>query len=238
MPELAGLILLSAIEIAALLIAARQAVVYRDPARLRMYVVINMVLVLLLGSYLVQIGGVTTNIASVFYAGAMFGIITKIEQYGARVGDGLIRAIWFTMSLTFLLTQIMVLFPVVHGNEDLAGAMRLIRSHNATMILASYAAVTAAIVVIIQVYRSFRSEWGPIPTALAALVIGQAVDSVVFYPLAFYSQGMNFVIVAALSGFAIKIAVGIAGLPAIAAVRYSRHFSPPPTRSDLIESGP
>lgn len=224
MTELTLLCLLTAVEIAALLIAARQAAVYREPARLRMYIGVNLIMVIVLGSYLVEVGGIVTNVAGVFYGGALLGVIVTIERYGSKTGEKLIRAIWSAMALTFLLIQVTVLMPVVPGNEPQAAAIQLIGGHNSVLIIASFAAVTATILTVIKLYRWLRLSWGAVPTALAAVVVGQAVDSVVFYPLAFWDQGVEWVLIAGLSGLALKITVGLAGLPAVAAVRYSRCF--------------
>ena len=207
---------------------------FSTPLRLRRIITINMMMVVSFGTLLGDFGGYVTNYGTAWYATVVGTQIVLLDRYGRLAAAETIPACYMAVTLALLCTFPLTFAPVLPGN-DAGAAVIVLAQHRPQVLIAAYAALGPAIAVVDLVYAKLRprSRWLAV---VAAAVMSQVVDSVIFFPLAFGDLGTDFVVTAAVSGLIVKIpmtlAIAAAGLMAARValhVTQLRDSTAPPT---------
>lgn len=184
------------------------------PFRTRWLVAINMILVSVLGSKLLTVAGNTTNIANVYYATVVVAQAFIYRLYGEKAALDTIRMTYFALISAVALMYLTSLFPTVPGNEEAAFAVDIMSFSSFQIVLASFVAFMLGQTVLVHMLRHTND-------AALAVFFTQAIDSIVFFPLAFYDLPVQTIITFMLSGLFFKILVSV---PLWYGVTYLRHL--------------
>ena len=177
-------------------------------------VALNLILVSALGSKVVNMFGFVTNAGNVFYASVFVAVQMLVERYGRLEGR---RAIWvgltanvFFMIMTWLTSQLSG--PVTPAG----GAIDTLYSLVPRLAVASLAAFVISQNLNIAIYDHFHRKTGQAKLWLrsgAATFVGQLVDSVIFFSVAFLGILPNDVLMEAMvTGFLYKLVLGALGM--------------------------
>ena len=172
-----------AVEMAVLLFAA----VSGEPYRLRGLAVARpMILISLFAPLLMHVNGLYSNVGNIWYATAIMAQCIILERWGSRAALDTVVMVYTTLATLFAACAVLPLFPVVPGNEEWARAIHMIAARNVQITVASFSAFGLAQLVLIWVYVHTRHAFGPLVAMIMATVGAQIIDSVVFFPLAFW----------------------------------------------------
>ena len=178
-------------------------------------VFVNMVLIVLFAPYLIEVGGLVTNIGTVFYASVVASMCVVIERFGPRVAKDAIPNTYIRLLIIFAACYAISLLPVVDGNEGFAAAAKIISRHNLIIVTASFAAFALSQIVLVIAYPKLRAHYGPAAAVAIGTVLCQAVDSPVFFGVAFYNQCPYSYMTLAVTGFLVKVLFGAVLYPAV-----------------------
>ena len=195
------------------LIAWRAADRLETDAPLQLLTLLNMVLVTLFGGVLFDWAGYTTNCGNVWYADVMLTQWLVMRRFGWR--NGLRAAASIFVGLLMLLLMAATLQAQLSDSPlDRAYGVVIVASRNFTV--ASFMAFWLGQGVLIAIYRAYdkRRLWLCYGVAIVA---AQAVDSAVFFPVAFNSFDISL-LNAALAGFVVKIWLGLLAMPVLARI--------------------
>lgn len=161
---------------------------------LRAFMVANILLIGLLGSKELVMFGFTSNIGNIFYATVILGSCLMLQLYGEREARKTIQAVGFTAIGVALLQVI---------------------PSTSRILVASLTAFMLAQTVLI-----YSWQWFGRLRVLGSSIVAQAVDSIVFFPLAFLTQLPVIQMVDfAWQGFVLKAMFAVASLPFFFAVK-------------------
>ena len=211
-----GVAVMIAIECVALVVFTR----YPGPYRLRSVVCSgNIVLVTLFGGMLIDFGFGVSNIGNIWYAAAVCSQCILLARHGRQAALDTLPMVYGVLLFLFSICWTLRLFPVVPGNEVFVAAVHAIADHEARLVAASFAAFAFTQFVLITVWdQTQRHGLHAIPAMLIATVAAQAVDTPIFFVIAFWQQmPVETMIDAMLTGFLVKCALGAAFTPAFVA---------------------
>ena len=179
-------------------------------APLQMLTLLNMVLITLFGGVLFNWAGYTTNCGNVWYADVMLSQWLVMRRFGWRNG---LRAATNTFAGLLMLLLMAAALQAALSKSMLDTAYGIVIDASRDFTVASFVAFWLGQGVFIAIYRATdrRSLW---LCYAAAMVAAQAVDSAIFFPIAFGSFGISL-LNAALAGFAVKIGLGLLAMPAL-----------------------
>ena len=176
----------------------------RDFANVFLLVCLNMLAVALYGAKLVSLGGFETNATNVCYAGVVTGLLVIQERFGK---NEVLLTLFLTIvtMTTFLMLQINIAaLPVVPGNEQFSAALSTVAVHPLGIAIASYLAFLATVMTVLGVGAALARQ--PVWLRVAvSLITAQAVDSQIFFRIAFSilpSEILNHIV---LNGFIVKV---------------------------------
>ncbi len=181
----------------------------------------NMAMIALFAPYLINVMGITTNLGTVFYAGVVASQCIVIERFGPFVARDALSMTYIRLITVFAACTIIGLLPILPGNEDFALAAKTVSRFQVMIVMASFAAFALSQLVLIMSYPRLRTAFGPLGAMLLGMVACQAIDSPVFYTVAFPKdpQILHFII----GGFLAKVAFGFVLAPVVwGAVLYSK----------------
>lgn len=168
------LVLLAAIESALMAYALCSS----GPFRLRGLIAVNIVLISLLASKLVSIGGFVTNVGSVLYATVVLAQIIIFDRFGKQAAVDTIRMTLYALVAALTLSYVVAHVPTVYGNEDASFALLQISDFSLRVVLASFFAFVlgqAALIISMEKFQSYATS----------VLLVQIVDSAIFFPVAF-----------------------------------------------------
>lgn len=178
---------------------------------------VNLLMVSIFGSKLISVGGQVTNMGNVFYAMAFFAIYLLLE-YGDRTVAS--RVIWTgTVSLILfsVLSQIALFVSGTSSSTDVSVALDTVFSNSLHIAFASLSAFIVAQVVNSTAYMYLkelmheRHLW--LRLSLAIVVV-QAIDSVIFFSIAFFGTlSADALMHVMLTGYALKVTIGLVTIP-------------------------
>lgn len=184
------------------------------PYRLRGVVVINLLLVALFAPKIMVIEGFATNITSIAYAGAFAAQMILIMNYGKEKAYRTVEMVVFSMTMLFTLSYLICIFPIVEAGKPFAEAIDLLVRNMTHVVIASVTSFIIATVAMIETYSKFLPR-GHGWAFLASLFVGQAVDSALFFAVAFHDwptdQQLEFIV----TGFFVKVLIGLGFVPLI-----------------------
>lgn len=171
---------------------------------------LNMLLILLLASKLLNIGGIITNIGTIFYA-TVVPIQYAILKLNGK--DSFLKAIYstyFIVTLGFSLIYILGVFPSLDIDNS-AKAVNAITNLSVSTLGASFSAFafSQAILYLIVTNQRIKETY----KYILAILIVQLVDSLIFFPLAFGDLPLSTIWGMLWSGLLLKVILGWALYP-------------------------
>ena len=179
-------------------------------------VIVNLILVGVFGAKLLIIFGYATNAGNVFYACVFLATHFLLEWYGRKAAKktivcGLIFTVFF-----LLMSQLTVQFNGIKTSESVNNAIYTLYVFSPRIFFASILSYIVA-----QNINIFIFEW---LKALAkgkslwlrsngANILGQLVDSLIFFSIAFFDSPGQLLISAIMAGWLVKVLVGFLATP-------------------------
>lgn len=191
----------------------------RKNAWLYATIVINLLLISLLGQKLIIVAGYATNIGNVYYAAVFFAIYLLLEN-ATRVH--VIRAISIGTVSVVAFTALLLLGLGMQSHpatEGVSAMMSAVYGNAPRFALASIVAFVVAQGVNVALYLTAREE----PThihwwirLLVVILLAQLIDSLIFFSIAFWGViSSGLVIEGMVTGYLVKVGVGVATIPLI-----------------------
>lgn len=193
-----NILIISALETLGLWYATRGS----DHHRISTFVAVNMMLVVLFSQKLFVLFGLTTNVANIFYATVVLAQVLTLYKYGQEAALHTIRLTLFAVLSMLLLSSALAAFPVVQGDEGISAAVSLITNTSLYVVFASLFAFVIAQAVLVRLLDTFSYT-----KAAIAVTVTQLVDSLVFFPIAFYNTPISELYTIAVSGFLFKVII-------------------------------
>ena len=194
--------------------------------RLRRVVTVNLILVTCFGALLGQFGPLLSNYGNAWYAAVIGAHLVILDRFGRLAASETMPACYLAVSVALLGTYPLTFVQVLPGNE-IGQAVVALAQYRPQMLIASYAALGPTLAVVDIVYSWLRPRSRTV-AVIAAVVVGQAVDTAIFFPIAFYELGMEIMVTAALSGLILKIPMTLAVVAA--GMMASQRVTPPISR--------
>ena len=179
-------------------------------------IALNMIIVARFAPVLAEIApGVVVNYTAVSYAVVMCAMTIILERYGRAAFRHAIMMTYAVISFSYAIGFAFTLVPPIAGNEQFANAAALLGHHSLPTMAASFAAFACSMHYgVLAVWQRFRGQLGVCPTALLAAIAGQAIDSMIFYPISFWTlMDGREIAEAAIIGFLFKAALAVVFLP-------------------------
>lgn len=203
--------LITAIDILFVIIITRLA-----PGRLLGAIVINLILVSIFGSMLINVFGLQSNAGNIFYACVFLAVYFIIDREGKQPA---LKTIWLSgiaMVFFLVLAQLTAHFA---GLDATAGANTAIKSVFNLSIRVSVASLLAY--VFAQYINITVFEWIKAKThgkhlwlrANGANMVGQMADSLIFFSIAFVDLPSTLLLQTIVVGWLLKVAVVAIGTP-------------------------
>ena len=180
-------------------------------------VAVNLILVSIMGAKVVTFFGFETNAGNTYYAGVFLAIQLLLERYGK--GESW-RAVWMGLG-AIVFFMVMARFAVyqmtpTYLSQGASDAIRMLFGFIPRIAIASIIAFVAAQFINITLYDALHKKTGQHwlwLRSVAATVSGQAVDSVLFFSIAFLGVlPVGALIGVMLTGFVVKVLIGIVGI--------------------------
>lgn len=177
----------------------------------------NLFFISIFGAKLVSFYGLTTNAGNVFYACIFFATYLLIEHYGAKEARQSIWLGFLGVTLFVIMSQVMV---------SLEGAKLSVAANNAILTLfelaprIAFASIISFIITQyfnIWLYATLRQKTGRKflwARATAAIFSAQAIDSILFFLIAFAgTMPISELTQTLWVGYSLKVAVGLVSIP-------------------------
>lgn len=174
--------------------------------------ILFMLLVPLAGAPMISVYGFESNLGNFFYAAVVLGVAYKAWFHGKQEAIRCINYIFFANVILFLILN------VVHYSVGIS-----IYDTSTRIALASFASFLVGQRMLVHLLSQFRSHsmYVVMPTVM---VLVQAVDSVLFFPMAFgYVLPFGTIVTIAVNGFLIKSALALLSVPFLYVSTYGRN---------------
>ena len=199
------------VESAAIIWASRTA----HDGNLRMISLVNMMLIALFGRALMDIGIGITNIGCISYVSVVCSQSIIMTRSGVEACRRTIGITNWTLIWIFAGMACMDFFPVVTGNEAFRSDMHTISYWTPRIAAGSFAAFFIGQETLWRTWAMLRDRHHPVIAVVLASVACQAVDSPVFFGVAFLGDLAADQIVEAMAvGFLFKAMLTLAFVPA------------------------
>ncbi|MCB9810960.1 MAG: queuosine precursor transporter [Candidatus Nomurabacteria bacterium] len=177
----------------------------------------NMIIVNFTSSLLIPLFGFVASAAAVTYAAIFLATDILTEHYGKKEGY---KSVWiaFTMTLLFVvITQLVLSFDSISDTASLSESMRKALEASPRIALAGLTAYLVAQNFDIWFYHLIHSKTGPRLLWLRnnlSTMVSQAIDSVIFFSIAFVGV-LPFVVIVQLiiTGYVAKLVVAVIDTP-------------------------
>ncbi len=180
-----------------------------DKERLYSVILVFLILISISGGKIVEFFGFETNTGNVFYAGIFLATYFLIERYSKREG---LRSVWVGVVGIIFFSILLELVIALHGSpatSNLNAVLAVAFAPASRLALASLCGYILAQTLNVYLYIRLKERWGHQRLWMRANisnVIAQALDSIVFFAIAFWGvvpPGNVGEII--LTGFVIKI---------------------------------
>ena len=175
----------------------------------------NMVLITVFAPYLIEVFGFVTNIGAVLYAGVVASQIVILERWGPLAARDVLPMVYPRLVMMFAVCSFLSLLPVVPGNEEFASAAHVVATHQLSVVVACFAAFALSQMVLVMTYGYIRRAVGQIGAVVLGMVLCQAVDSPIFFGVAFYDMAPADLVTFIATGWMVKCVIGLVLTPAI-----------------------
>lgn len=175
-------------------------------------IIINLILISIFGSQIISVFGFKTNVGNVFYGALTFFVYFLIEHYGPKTAN---KAIWISFSfLAFfmIISQMTIGIYGVPETKLAEEALHTVFSITPRIALASLLAFLISQTININAYQLLkkatkdRALWLRVN---ASNILTQLIDSGIFFVIAFITTAPSNVLELMITGFLIKVAVGL-----------------------------
>jgi uncharacterized integral membrane protein (TIGR00697 family) len=179
-------------------------------------IIANLFLVGIFGAKLLIIFGYATNAGNVFYACVFLATHFLLELYGSKVAKktifyGLIFTVFF-----LIMSQFTFQFSGIKTSESVNNAIYTLFVFSPRIFFASVMAYIFA-----QNINIFLFEWLKTQTkgktlwlrSNAANILGQLVDSLIFFSIAFFDSPGQLLVSTIMAGWLVKVLVGFLATP-------------------------
>lgn len=178
-------------------------------------VAVNLVLISVFGAKLIDVFGFVTNTGNVFYAGVFLATHMLIENYSKEDGYRTIRIGAFAILLFLLMAQFTFDLTGYAGTADVNRAIDNLFKNIPRIGIASISAFIVAQYVNVWFYGFLKNKTRDKKLWLrdnASNLLGQFVDSALFFSIAFIGTVPNTVLMQIMmGGFMVKVIVGAVG---------------------------
>ncbi len=180
-------------------------------------IVLNIILISIFGAKLVSIAGFTTNSGNIFYAAVFFAVQLLVERFGKEEGY---KSIWLGVSSIIFFTIMSQFIVLVLGSPETQAVNRAMETlfHVVPRVaIASLFGLVFSQAVNIWLFTFIKSKskakFAWLRVNLSNL-IGQALDSIIFFTIAFYGLlPFPIFIQALLAGYVLKMITGVLSTP-------------------------
>jgi uncharacterized integral membrane protein (TIGR00697 family) len=181
-------------------------------------IAVNLILISLLGAKVISLFGFITNIGNPFFACVFFATQLFFECYGK---ERAYRLLWFGVGLVsffMLMSHLATLYAGVSQSAAISQLATALFAFTPRIMIASLLAFSVSQYVHITLYKNLREHSEMKETlwmrSMTAVGVGQLVDSVLFFSLAFVGRiPFPLLIPTILAGWILKSAVGAMALP-------------------------
>lgn len=187
-------------------------------------IVLNILLISSFGAKLITLFGFTTNAGNIFFASVFIATHFLTEHWGRREGY---KTMWIGLiSLVFfiLMGQLALSARGADQSVEVNQALEVVYKFSARIATASILSYLIVQYLNVTIYDTLHQAAGKKLLWLRVFVataIGQAVDSVLFFSLAFAGAvPQSILIQSILIGFSVKVGVGLISIPLL----YSSYF--------------
>jgi uncharacterized integral membrane protein (TIGR00697 family) len=179
-------------------------------------IICNLLLVSLTGAKLVSLFGFVTNAGNIFYAGAFIGTYLLIERGQRRDGILAVGVGFAAVAFFSIIGQLVIGLVPAGQSLEVSSALSVVLGTSVRVMFASMSAYLIAQSVNIWLYTHLRRVH---PTHMwmrvaGASALAQALDSVVFFSIAFIGViPLNLALQAMLVGFVLKFCISLLSIP-------------------------
>lgn len=179
-------------------------------------IVVNLILIGIFGTKLITVFGLTTNAGNVFYACVFLATHFLLERHGKQVG---LKTIWYGVSFIFffaVMSQFATRFVGISVTDTANNAILTLFSFSLRITFASVLAYVFAQYVNISIYEWLKGRtqgkflW---LRSNGANIVGQLVDSLLFFTIAFFDLPGPLLVQTILVGWLVKTLVVSMGTP-------------------------
>ena len=181
------------------------------------FTVVNLLLIAILGGKLISVFGLTTNTGNIFYVSVYLATYMIIEYCGVSMAY---RSVWIGAISVFFFTimaQLVISMQATTEARNIDSAMNLVFQQSIRVSLASIFAFVIAQGANIWLYQKLRERtktklfWLRVA---ASNMVAQAVDSVLFFTIAFVEVIPSASLSSAIfTSYAIKVLFGLSAIP-------------------------
>lgn len=182
---------------------------------LRMVALVNMILIVLFGRALLDLGFGITNIGCVCYVTVVCSQCLILVRSGIEAKRRTIAMTNWTLIWLFVAMACMDFFPLVTGNEPFRASMHTITDWAPRIAAGSFAAFFLGQETLGRVWLMLRDRHSQVVAVVLASLACQAVDTPIFFGIAFVGDMASDQIIEAMAvGFLFKCLMTFAFIPA------------------------
>ena len=175
---------------------------------------INLILVPIFGQKIITIYGIETNGGNTFYATAILCFAMIIEKYGRQEFMPAIALVIFSVGSYIALSFLSTYIPAI--NVDTGNLIAEVFHFTPKIMLASLVAFAATSTFFVLFYDIYKNKFEKylVFNLITCVVIVQAIDSLIFFFIAFYGTlPMRELLIAMLFGFIMKSIISFGLIP-------------------------
>lgn len=178
--------------------------------RVRGFMIINMMLIAAFSPKLFAVGQFVSNYGNAFYASVFCIQCLTLRRFGYEAAIANLWPVLTALATYYVLSGILGLAPAAPWPDALSVAVNTLTMHQFSAAAASALAFLAGQAILLDVGRRYTAWWG-LPFAV---VLGQFVDSAIFFPIAFVHLPVETLLNVVVLGFAAKVLFAVVLVPA------------------------
>ncbi len=175
--------------------------------------VFMMLSVTMLGQKFFEIYGLTSNYGNIFFSGVIYSIILAYYTYGEEEAAHIVKIMFFILFFFICCVSILLGLPYISSSQNVQSAMQTLFQPQFRIIVASFCSFYFVQQILFLLMRKIKHAKIIFFIPLLCLLI-QAIDSSIFFPIAFYGVFSNIELLhTAFSGFIVKSVISIFSTP-------------------------
>lgn len=187
----------------------------KDPRSIFIVINANMVFISMFAPALLDFGWGVASVGCIFYAAVACTQCIILETQGIEASRFSISRVNCWLTMVFLVSFSINNLPGAQSGGEHMEAIRLLTHQSSSIIVASFGAFYLSQTVLVRVWLRVRFHYGPIMSALIATWACQAVDTPIFFAVAFWDVIPAYRLLDMIAiGFVFKCGVSIMLIPA------------------------